>query len=30
MGYAEYVHDNPDRAVVDEVYRDMEMGLAES
>lgn len=30
MGYAEYVHDNPNRAVVDEVYRDMEMGLAES
>lgn len=30
MGYAEYVHDNPDRAVVEGVYRDLEMGLAES
>lgn len=30
MGYAEYVHDNPNSAVVEGVYRDLEMGLAES
>lgn len=30
MGYAQYVRGEEDSGVVDEVYRDMEMGLAES